>query len=508
MRRFAGLIRRPLVWLPLFFFGFAWFFQVVVAPPPRFTVRTGAASVHAWISDFPSTWGTPQDVSNDGTSVTVCIQHGRVMDIQSRLEVWDTQTGTERTPPLWKDAEWNRLFSEAVGADTGLIRLPSTPTGNEFLSDEAAWPELRRRLVTARAQALNDLRKTLRPVDDDEVRNLFPEGASFSPDGRLFAYAVRNGLPLYLVSSSLGDGTVVEDVRTGERLALLPGVTDGIVFGPDNRTAVSVNHQKYPEGEQPRLTLWDLATSERRAELFLPEVEWPLRPEYSTDGRYVFAWYLTPLSFSKVRWWDTATGRLVGQVDNTGPPAVLDGGRVLVTKSSPVFLGSRLVDGYRLCFWDVETGEKLRDWDLATLSDEGAWIGLLESSESGRYLAADLQPNYYGRNRRSGLLDLVRIVRSRWGPSASEDRQVLLWDVAERREEARLPGSSARLSRNGRWLATIDEAGVVRVWEVPLQRPWGLILGYSAVAALACWAGLVAAGRLGRRWRNPSPLAG
>jgi hypothetical protein len=63
---------------------------------------------------------------------------------------------------------------------------------------------------------------------------------------------------------------------------------------------------------------------------------------------------------------------------------------------------------------------------------------------------------------------------------------VLVFDGIDRREVANLPGNAAAFSPNGRWLATIDANGVVRVWELPLRRPWLRIFGYAAIATLAC----------------------
>jgi WD40 repeat protein len=59
-------------------------------------------------------------------------------------------------------------------------------------------------------------------------------------------------------------------------------------------------------------------------------------------------------------------------------------------------------------------------------------------------------------------------------------------DGIDRREIASVPGHSAVFSPNGRWLATIDGDGIVRVWELPLRRPWQRIFGYAAIATLAC----------------------
>src|SRR5262249_49150516 len=77
-------------------------------------------------------------------------------------------------------------------------------------------------------------------------------------------------------------------------------------------------------------------------------------------------------------------------------------------------------------------------------------------------------------------------VGARCAGPGRERQQILVWDVVERRELARLPGSSAAFAGDGRWLATLDEAGVVRVWEVPVRRPWARILAYAAACALGC----------------------
>ena len=80
------------------------------------------------------------------------------------------------------------------------------------------------------------------------------------------------------------------------------------------------------------------------------------------------------------------------------------------------------------------------------------------------------------------------IFGSQKAESSSESRhQVILLDVIDRRELARLPGSSAKLSPQGRWLATLDHAGVVRVWELPLRQPWLTAILYAGAVALACW---------------------
>ena len=54
---------------------------------------------------------------------------------------------------------------------------------------------------------------------------------------------------------------------------------------------------------------------------------------------------------------------------------------------------------------------------------------------------------------------------------------VLLWDIAEQRELARLPHQSGALSRNGRWFASIAVAPADRVVSLPAevrgpQRTW------------------------------------
>ena len=278
----------------------------------------------------------------------------------------------------------------------------------------------------------------------------------------------------------------------GPRLAFLPGVTDQVHIAPGGRTAVSVNHQTEREGEQPRLLLWDLDTSARRAGLLLPEVSNPFLVEYSADGRYVFADYSTwPGGSCGLRWWDAASGRQVGEVANPGDTAFI-GGRVLMTHPWRV-RENAACEGSVLVFWDIATGEPLGEWDLGAPRGDGMINGLV-ASEGGCYLAAEYDPDYGRGSLVRRYLDWLSV------SSNTERQQILVWDVAKRSELARLPGNSAAFSSDGRWLATLDGSGVVRAWELPVQRPWARILGYAAACALGCWVMAVLLGRLRSRW--------
>jgi hypothetical protein len=518
VRRTFAILRKPAAWLPLLFLAWAWFLRSEVVPRPDFSIRTEAVHREEPLAHHPSgTWCSLRSVSDDGSQVTVAIYQGDGRCPACRLDVFDTRTGARRTPALWQDAEWVRLLSAPVWRNAGLMDCLAQPSGKEFLTDQARWAALRRRLTAGRARALDDLRKTTRPVEDAEATSLFPEVCSFSPDGRRFAYVVRHGWPLYLVSEDLGDGTAVEDVRTGKRLAFLPGVTDLLRIAPGGRTAVCVNDRAGRPGEQPRLLLWDLVTSARRG-LLLPEVNMPVRLEYSADGRYVFALYGRVAGHSlDLRWWDAATGRQVGEVVNAGDTAVLDGGRLLVTHPLRVRRNAAC-EGYVLGFWDVATGAPLGEWDLGAPADGGGMINSLAWSESDRYLAAEYNPDY-GRRRGAARAATDRLATALTGGPPPEPERVLVLDVVRRRELARLPGRSAAFSRDGRWLATLDGAGGVRVWAVPLRPAWARILGYAGAEALVCWVALVLLGRLGRHagrllgrlrggWRRRRWLAG
>jgi hypothetical protein len=65
--------------------------------------------------------------------------------------------------------------------------------------------------------------------------------------------------------------------------------------------------------------------------------------------------------------------------------------------------------------------------------------------------------------------------------SAESRTRILVVDTDRQRPVAKLPGESAVFSHNGRWLATLDGGGVLRVYELPLRKPWLRILSYTAL---------------------------
>lgn len=385
MRR---VLLHPALWLTAaLVLPWSAYFWSAVAPPPASAVPTGIATTYGVTTWDDSTWASVLAVSDDGARVTVGTHRGTMRHVTSSLHVWDVRTGRDVTPGAWADPDRDALLDRPFWRDPGLLPLAAGTDGRAFLDDEAAWAAFRQWFAASRANAIDDVHRTLRPVRADERSDVFPASLQFAPDGRLLSYVARNGWPVHLISESLGDGTAVEDVRTGRRVAFLPGVTDSVVLAPGGRTAVSRLSRTAPAGEHPRLALWDLATSAARAELAAEDE----RPGvwYSPDGRFVFArdsgiWTGRPVI---LRWWDAATGRPVGRVENAWEDVLLGGGRVLVTKPRPLDRTGE-AESYRLLFWDVASGAPSGEWALEAPADGGGLFKHLIGSGGDRYLAA------------------------------------------------------------------------------------------------------------------------
>jgi hypothetical protein len=488
MRRALSIRRASFaVLVALGLFGtWAWFFRSEVQPPPQYVVRTGALHERGEKYRSTSTWTNVEHVSDDGSRVTIGVHRGGFRWVDTKLQLWDTRTGMNETPRLWQDEEWSKLLSGHHVDKRGLMHLLGHPSGRQFLSDEAAWTRLLSRLAALGEQ-----------IEPSRICRPLPQDAWFSPDGKYMAYEIEFWFPCCGVPEPVGNWMLVEEVTTGKRVALLPDVWSELKIAPGGQTAVSGDIAFMRDGEQPHLQLWDLQTSSLRATLRIPG-DHP-RLKYSSDGQYVFVHYWIPGRSSRgLKWWDANAGRQIGFVAHAADWAAIDNGRVMVTHPSRERKRTGTDESYRLQFWDVATGVNLGDWDLSDRSDGGGMIDELVGSEGGRYLAGEYSPDAgVGRSPGGRIADGVASI---FGDDDWYDRrQILIWDVLERRELARLPGKSAAFSGDGQWLATIDEHGTLRVWELPVRRPWGRILGWAAIASLGCLAVLIVLARAARR---------
>jgi WD40 repeat protein len=168
--------------------------------------------------------------------------------------------------------------------------------------------------------------------------------------------------------------------------------------------------------------------------------------------------------------------------------AVVEQGRILVTlavqiKEQPAANNQLARD--QLLFWSTADGKLLSEidlglhWRLRDCPRDG-----LSCSNNSRWVAFHFDPIDFHREAPSKPFWLFRFLFP--NQPSKDAAQILLIDAMERREIAFLPGRSATFSPNGRWLATIDADGIVRVWELPLRRPWFRIFGFAAIATLAC----------------------
>jgi WD40 repeat protein len=289
---------------------------------------------------------------------------------------------------------------------------------------------------------------------------------------------------------------VIEEICTGRQVAVLRGVTNDVRVAPGGRTAVSRNDIERHWSDDGCLTLWDLETPCCRAELQISNAAFDLW--FSPEGCYVFVLAESHQKFgpTTLDWWNTQTGRRTGEITDPGEHCVVDRGRNLLKYSHK---------NSTLHFWDVATGEEVDEWQPMLPPNSHQDRSLRRGND--RTVVLTYYPGSGGSaGKASPIIEKV----SDWladrvskNTEHKDRRRVVVLDVIDRRVVGDVPGVSAVVSENDRYLASIDADGVVRVWELPLRRPWLRGFVYSAALIVGSWLVLTMLGKLRRRFWPP-----
>jgi hypothetical protein len=307
-----------------------------------------------------------------------------------------------------------------------------------------------------------------------------------STDGQLLLHRPFPGpLEAQATVKAYRRGGETSDVR-------IPRAEDLLGIGPDAATFLTLETREQSDVVIRRR---DLATGR---ELHRFSGPWP---SASPDGRWLVAGRSTDHSMDV---YDEATGRR--RLTAMGDVWLLArGGRTLVTSR----VGWQLPDA-EVQFWDLGSGQLVATYrgqaKLQAVSADGETIAVTTESAGSQPLA-----NW------PRLADFL----IRWGlwERVEEPREFTLLDAATGQVRARLPGGpgpfkgplpgecGAAYSSDGRRLAVISTANIVRVWDWPLRRPWAFIFSFAAVPPVIVGL-LILALRLLRRMRGRDPSFG
>ncbi|HEX4589739.1 MAG TPA: WD40 repeat domain-containing protein, partial [Gemmataceae bacterium] len=309
----------------------------------------------------------------------------------------------------------------------------------------------------------------------------------FSPDGRLVA------------RFDADFGVVIVESTSGRTLLQLPAMTESLVFLPDGETAVSAQLTFVGPAEHAhyRVTRWSLidgrATTSTEWDDASAKVNGGLAPgmlRLSPDGRWLGdLWEPEASTGSKdgLVIWNTSNGQKHLAVPPASWYTFARRGSTLVTVNDPA----------------GRSKPRLRLFDLDSRETQGLFPNrfdagqedtpLVFTSPDGELLAIAVQdpkPHILARcPKLIGWLEHLGI------DLQSSQGFVALVRASDGYESARLPPGPSPLfnipglseveptvafSSDGRRLAVLaDDA--IRIWDVPVRRPWGLILSFAAV---------------------------
>jgi WD40 repeat protein len=378
------------------------------------------------------------------------------------LQVWDTTDG--------------RLLRSCPQADGRPIREPVlSPDGRWVMG--GAWSHEHALLL--------DLADG-RIVRHDFLARLpprFPTDYAFSPDGRTAAWPIggsRNGPPR----------VVLWDLQAGAERASLPAVQGPLAFTPDSQTLAARDYTA-----EPVIRFWDTATGRPGAGSC--PVKRPINYlAFGPDGRRLLISEVQGEG-EVARVWDVAAGQFLFEVP--AQAAWLPNGDLVM----PVPGGT---EGLHFTVLDGATGATRCEW-VARMPHGG--VGLLFDPSQGIDGRAVLTKTYYDLAAWAAWL-APRL------PTALKDRLRLgeqpvaigWWDPLTGRPVFNLVLRSSRARDlitvpDGHTLATMEANGTVTLWDVPLAKPWRLLL--PLLGGQAMLAGVVV---LWRRRRARAAAAG
>lgn len=304
------------------------------------------------------------------------------------------------------------------------------------------------------------------PSHSDTVLKL-----AFSPDGKRLATGSH-------------DCTVrVWDVATSRQLhcfAVPPAVVASLAFSPDGKTLATAEGRPGYRGETD-LRFFELPSG-RLLRRFPAHVNGVSTILFSPDGKRL----ATGGGDDRIRLWDVATGRRLGQVcdlTHPRPLAFLDKGKSLLVNEE---------DGHQL--FDVESLRSLATLPV-TMRTAGVYLPEQRLIVAAAVVMAEKKPDhgFPGRETLITWRELTgKVIRSVRLPVDDEDvclspdanlmanrsgpeGFVALWDLQSGKRFASINTGprghrEKRFSPDGRWLATAGENGLVLLWDVERLR--------------------------------------